>query len=484
MERENMNPWDRLKELLGSDTAAVGDIKAYIESLSAGALWSNAGGQARGDGKIDAVMHFFYGGDYNRTYCERRWSLQNNSGPASWSSAIGRYLFQNGNIKIDPINAAYRQSHLTLDDSTPVKKALAEIKRCISAPGSPYHPQTGFLGALNSYIGSGSSSAGGAGKNAGAERSVTLIVADAIESSEKKQVVFTGAPGTGKTYSVEKYVKDTTGQSGEDGASHPSWEFVQFHSSYDYTDFVEGLRPIQKNGKMSFVLMDGIFKSFCRKILKDGKPDDCYFIIDEINRADLGRVFGELMYCFEKRGPKHKVKTQYHNLHTYDPEKEDFLESGEDVFADGFFIPENLVILGTMNDIDRSVETFDFALRRRFDWVEIDADEIMRSSLESMAEKGMLTGGVTDGLVARIREMNRIIAQEPGLGSAFAIGHAYFKGYDGENLEEIWRRNLRPILREYMRGRSGLEEFVRRCHQALASDPPVRTDAPAEGSDG
>ena len=287
------------------------------------------------------------------------------------------------------------------------------------------------------------------------------LISGAVEDSAKKCVIFTGAPGTGKTYCVEEYVKDKTGQDGKDGAPHPDWEFVQFHSSFDYTDFVEGLRPVPSEGNMQFVRVDGIFKSFCRRAAADSEHT-YYFIIDEINRADLGRVFGELMYCFEKRGPEHQVKTQYHNLPTAGLE-------GEDLFADGFYLPPNLVVLGTMNDIDRSVETFDFALRRRFDWVEIDANTVMHSSLKSMAEKGNLTGEVTEELVGQIKKMNEIIARQPGLGREFAIGPSYFKGYDGNNLEEIWNRNIRPILREYMRGRRDGDAFVSSCRAALLS---------------
>ena len=283
------------------------------------------------------------------------------------------------------------------------------------------------------------------------------LISGAVEDSTKKCVIFTGAPGTGKTYCVEEYVKKQTGQPlpGE------LWEFVQFHSSFDYTDFVEGLRPILSGEIMLFVRVDGIFKSFCRRAAADSEHT-YYFIIDEINRADLGRVFGELMYCFEKRGPEHRVKTQYHNLPTAGLE-------GEDLFADGFYLPPNLVVLGTMNDIDRSVETFDFALRRRFDWVEIDANTVMHSSLKSMAKKGKLTGEVTEELVGQIKKMNEIIAGQPGLGREFAIGPSYFKGYDGNNLEEIWNRNIRPILREYMRGRRDGDAFVSSCRAALLS---------------
>ncbi len=298
------------------------------------------------------------------------------------------------------------------------------------------------------------------------------IITKAIENAAqkdaiKKCVIFTGAPGTGKTYCVEEYVKKHTDQ------DKNRWEFVQFHSSYDYTDFVEGLRPIKERKEMVFVRMDGIFKAFCRKVVKlnkaeqgtpksDEKASDkktyYYFVIDEINRADLGRVFGELMYCFEKRGEEHKIAMQYANLPAYNKTGKRIYD---DCFRDGFYIPGNVVIIGTMNDIDRSVETFDFALRRRFDWVEIEADEVMESSLVSM--------GVPTDIVGRIKEMNKIIEDKSGLGKDFKIGPAYFQKYDGSNLKDIWEHNIEPILKEYMRGRQGPKDFIDKCEAALFS---------------
>ncbi len=282
------------------------------------------------------------------------------------------------------------------------------------------------------------------------------IISKAIENAAqkdaiKKCVIFTGAPGTGKTYCVEEYVKKHTGQ------DKNRWEFVQFHSSYDYTDFVEGLRPIKEGKEMVFVRMDGIFKAFCRRAAADeDKP--FYFIIDEINRADLGRVFGELMYCFEKRGEEHKIAMQYANLPAYNKTGKRIYD---DCFRDGFYIPGNVVIIGTMNDIDRSVETFDFALRRRFDWVEIEADKVMKSSLVSME--------VPTDIVGRIKEMNKIIEDKSGLGKDFKIGPAYFQKYDGSNLKDIWEHNIEPILKEYMRGRQGAKDFIDKCEAALFS---------------
>ena len=178
---------------------------------------------------------------------------------------------------------------------------------------------------------------------------------------------------------------------------------VQFHPSFDYSDFVEGIRPakVQGDDKMSFVRMDGVFKKFCRNVIEKGdKNKNYYFIIDEINRADLSKVFGELMYCLEEnyRGEENKIQTQYSNLDTYEMEdgvaiplkkrKDKDKDKAKDVFEDGFYIPDNVIIIGTMNDIDRSVDTFDFALRRRFRWVNVDVDTtLLTSTFRSMNSK-------------------------------------------------------------------------------------------------
>ena len=176
-----------------------------------------------------------------------------------------------------------------------------------------------------------------------------------------KQVIFTGAPGTGKTYAVRNYVKK---QCKEHGYDESHYKFVQFHPSYDYTDFVEGLRPVQlnENGAPTFVRLDGIFKAFCRQIAERNQKSDknaavetYYFIIDEINRADLAKVFGELMFGLKEGYRGKKFDTQYQNLPTYqvDPDTKQVtqLKAENDVFKDGFYIPENLYIIGTMNEI-------------------------------------------------------------------------------------------------------------------------------------
>ena len=314
---------------------------------------------------------------------------------------------------------------------------------------------------------------------------VTDYIAECIKTSRKKNIIFTGAPGTGKTYSVEKYVNEQNSEQLDSICSYSSryFKFVQFHGSYDYTDFVEGLRPIERGDQMVFVRMDGTFKALCREAAEaeQSAMDEeieapiYYFVIDEINRAELSKVFGELMYCFEKRGSDHRVQTQYHNLPTYGETENGIEKLDNDIFNDGFYVPENVVIIGTMNDIDRNVETFDFALRRRFDWIPIKANDFMKTSLRSMLNDEK----VSKDLAQRAIRMNEVISGESGkrfgLNEDYHIGPAYFKDYDkaksmGENLDDIWKHNIESILREYLRGKNGVDKFINDCHKALMND--------------
>ncbi|HZK58093.1 MAG TPA: AAA family ATPase [Clostridia bacterium] len=316
----------------------------------------------------------------------------------------------------------------------------------------------------------------------------TIVVMDEIDKMIRHkhyQIILTGAPGTGKTHDAKGYAEKHGNVIGQapDGKDK-KYEFIQFHSSYDYTDFVEGIRPVDDGtGGMKFVKLDGIFKKFCRRVinLNKGEGSDVrddgegskklyYFLIDEINRADLGKVFGELMFGLEEdyRGVEHSFNTQYQNLPTYiyndKLKKWDVLEN--DVFVNGFFIPKNICIIGTMNDIDRSVEAFDFALRRRFQWIDIKANEVMRYKLEDMRNND--SPAERDILVQRIIDLNKLIsdAQWGGqfmLNEAFNIGPAYFR--EG-NCDEIWEFRIQPILKEYCRSFMA-DEFIKACENVF-----------------
>ncbi|TQC55014.1 McrB family protein [Mycoplasmopsis cynos] len=332
------------------------------------------------------------------------------------------------------------------------------------------------------------------------QSSIKSILDKAIE--KHKQIILTGAPGTGKTYNVRSYVNDQI------EPNEKRSEFVQFHPSYDYSDFIEGLRPVILDEatieEPTFVKMDGIFKAFCRKVVsenydkikaknptevnlpfsdlykkyEDNCTDKYFFIIDEINRADLSKVFGELMFGLEKsyRGIENSFQTQYKNLKTYE-----ILTNGKgkiidfDCFSKGFFIPKNLYIIGTMNDIDKSVESFDFALRRRFKWIEIKANEVAHISLTEILNNS--SPEQINTLVDKIKKMNNVISdsvegRKLGLSEAYHIGHAYFKKVDLNNplsLKNIFNKNIVPILKEYTRGRqqSDINDFIAKCAEAL-----------------
>jgi len=214
---------------------------------------------------------------------------------------------------------------------------------------------------------------------------------------------------------------------------------VQFHPSYDYADFVEGIKPSTfTTGGMQFEVKSGIFKIHCEKAAAN--PDHNFvFIIDEINRADIARVFGELFFGLESDYRGREIKTQY-----------SYLQGGQKLI-----IPRNLYIIGTMNDIDRSVESMDFALRRRFVWKEVTAEMSkviidsadMSDDLKKEAKKRM------DNLNDKIQEIF--------CSTAYQIGGAYFKKLslykeETDPLEVLWNNHIENVLREYLRGDKNL----------------------------
>ncbi len=295
-------------------------------------------------------------------------------------------------------------------------------------------------------------------------------------SLDHKNIIFYGAPGTGKTYAVQQGIKQRSMLEGDNETE--VCVFAQFHPSYSYEDFIEGLKPVVENGSITLKLQSGQFKKLCKEAMDslkisretNSKITKFYFIADEINRAELSRVLGEVLVCLEESKRIDfddtgnvttglYLKSQYSHLYQND---EDALLTicGERYFG----IPSNLYFIGTMNDIDRSIDSFDFALRRRFVWKRMDCD------YEVIGEKFINEKNDDHSSYIDIcKKLNTLIAEDWGLGKAYQIGHAYFmdiNNISNTSLNNLFDSKIGPLLAEYLRAEYPANEIETKLKQA------------------
>ncbi len=259
-----------------------------------------------------------------------------------------------------------------------------------------------------------------------------------------RSVIFYGPPGTGKTYVARSIARALTGE--HDPAADGPWSLVQFHPSYAYEDFIQGLRPNLEHPELRYQIRKGPFLQICEAAEK--APDRFFvLVIDEINRGDPARIFGELLYALEYRG---------------DPV--DLPLGGQ------LLVPPNLIVVGTMNSVDRSVALVDYALRRRFAFIRVDPDpEAIRNAED--AEGASLAADV-------LETFNGWLVDK--LGREHAIGHSFFlspavAALDTHGLDRIWRHDIHPLLEEYFFGQVELLKEARKqwtaaIAQATAAD--------------
>ena len=294
---------------------------------------------------------------------------------------------------------------------------------------------------------------------------------------ESKNMILHGAPGTGKTYSVENTIKNRLeflqGQN-----ANKQYKLVQFHPSYSYEDFIDGIKPdgIIKDGNMKFKLVNGEFKQMCIEAASElnanyKNPKQFYFIADEVNRAELSRVFGELLLCLEEdkrlryvngKWEGTKVKTQNSNL--WQDEHAVIIENGERYFG----VPENLYFIGTMNDIDRSVDSFDMALRRRFFWKHYRCDYDVIYEHFRIA-KGNYPENL-DKYISICKKLNEKItsSKDLNLGDSYELGHSYFMKINSINntqIKKLWDNHIAPLLKEYLRAELSQNEIDKKLEE-------------------
>ena len=237
--------------------------------------------------------------------------------------------------------------------------------------------------------------------------------------NRKKNIIFQGSPGVGKTFLAKKLAYSIIGE-----ADDSKIKMVQFHESYSYEDFIIGYKPTDKN----FELKNGVFYDFCQKASSD-MDNDYFFIIDEINRGNISKIFGELLMLIEANNRDAEIILPYNN--------------------ESFSVPNNLYIIGMMNTADRSIAVIDYALRRRFCFVDIDPAFGNEKFINYLKEKN-----INDNLINKINtkfiDLNNIIKNDKTLGRGCTIGHSYFcDKIDEAEYKNIIEYEIAPTLREY-----------------------------------
>lgn len=305
-----------------------------------------------------------------------------------------------------------------------------------------------------------------------------ILAIKSLTQNCAKNIIYYGTPGTGKT----KFVKDCL------DILDPSRErtkWIQFHSNFEYEDFIDGIKPtgVSQSGNLVLEMQNGAFKEFCVEVAKENKKrkensldlEPYFFIVDEINRANVAAVFGETLsmledsYRCEKAAIRIKNSTFIENLAKNNSSKADELSVVWENNQSKFYIPENIYFIGMMNDVDKSIDCFDLALRRRFKWALMKCDYDSLNDIEAKYS----------GYKTKCESLNDYITKETykdaqgnskndglNLGRAYEIGHSYFLKRDGLQEKEIWDHYIEPILREYIRSQFGEDEIESKLQTA------------------